>query len=186
MLKFEGIRSQKYKFVYSQFWEDLWRTVNHVQVTVVLLLSPQCEQKFSKSVTIKSEVRFIFLISSYPQPRNISLFGGDNQHYATEGYSWPSSSDQQDYFWLYFRTDWPIFPAKEFYNEILTDLWPMSNVCGLWFYVTKETQIAWTYDWVWAGLLVTLQTRYFRFIVPQWVISTFNPAIKLKKFNMKL
>lgn len=75
MLKFEGIRSQKYKFVYSQFWEDLWRTVNHVQVTVVLLLSPQCEQKFSKSVTIKSEVRFVFLISSYPQPRNISLLG---------------------------------------------------------------------------------------------------------------
>ena len=41
-----------------------------------------------------------------------------------------------------------------------------------------------TYDCVWAGLRVMLQTRYFRFIVPQWVISTLRP-FKFKTFNDK-
>lgn len=30
--------------------------------------------------------------------------------------------------------------------------------------------------WWLAGLLVTLHTRYFLFICPQWVISTFRPG----------
>jgi len=34
-----------------------------------------------------------------------------------------------------------------------------------------------THDWVCAGRLVTLQTRYFLFIAPQCVISTFRPNI---------
>lgn len=33
-----------------------------------------------------------------------------------------------------------------------------------------------SYVWWLAGLLVTLQTRYFRLIVPQWVTSTFRPV----------
>jgi len=33
-----------------------------------------------------------------------------------------------------------------------------------------------THDCVWAGRRVMLHTRYFRFIVPQWVISTFKPS----------
>lgn len=35
-----------------------------------------------------------------------------------------------------------------------------------------------THDWVWAGLRVTLHTRYLRLMVPQWVISTFRPKQK--------
>lgn len=38
------------------------------------------------------------------------------------------------------------------------------------------TNTSFSYVWWLAGLLVTLQTRYFRLIVPQWVTSTFRPV----------
>lgn len=42
--------------------------------------------------------------------------------------------------------------------------------------VPALTNTSFSYVWWLAGLLVTLQTRYFRLIVPQWVTSTFRPV----------
>lgn len=41
-----------------------------------------------------------------------------------------------------------------------------------------------TYDWLCAGLLVTLHTRYLRRIAPAWVISTLRPFISLVNLTL--
>lgn len=52
--------------------------------------------------------------------------------------------------------------------------------------ISALTNTSFSYVWWLAGLLVTLQTRYFRLIVPQWVTSTFRPVPNKKNWGYKM
>lgn len=56
-----------------------------------------------------------------------------------------------------------LYLSKKYLATVHSTVWPLSNCSGK--------------DCIWAGRLVTLQTRYLRLIVPQCVISILSPLI---------
>lgn len=100
--------------------------------------------------------------------------------------------DDATSFYTYLKSIWQLYTRPSVHYPVAMEscnsklITTMRTCPQNRFFISSPSKYrtAATHDCIWAGLRVTLHTLYFRFMVPQWVISILRPLISLVNFTL--